>query len=267
MIPSLSKLTIHDDASVKCDEPAKIGMDPSQDNDMLGLTVLADVAAARGMEEQIAAIRREIAQVYDELKSYQINLHNLPLPEGLEELRSSISSISDHASTEMWNALTDRQRIFHKHMVEAPPNRPVLLYLLQIWRWFLKKLPQKMATTSGPLTNAKVYKLWADIVTHVLDGKLASHLDKKIQSDDRTDKTRKNYKDLVLLAAFFQYVKRNILNIQFKDSASSTWSALTPRLVAAMNRTKIYIRNKFGHLSVAFEIKDVGRVGSGRQVF
>ncbi len=265
MLPSLSKLSIHDDASVKCGEPAKIGMDPSQDNDMLGLTVLADIAAARDIEEQIAAIRREIAQVYDELKSYQINRHNLPLPEGLEELRSSISSLSDNATSGMWNAMTHRQRMFYVHMVEAPLNRPVLLYLLQIWRWFLLKLPQKLAMTSSPLTDAKVYKLWADLVRRVLDEKLASDLDNKVKSDDKTDKTTENYKALVLLAAFFQYVKRNILNIEFKDSANN--ASLTPHLVAAMDRTKIYIRNKFSHLSVAFDIKDVGRVESGRQVF
>ena len=256
MLPSLSKLSIRDDASVKCGEPAEIGMDPSQDIDTLGLTTLANVAAERAderdMEEQIAAKRQEIAQVYDELKSYQ-NRHNLPLPDVFEKLHSRITYFGDDATRKLWPAMTDRQRLFYVSMAKASPSRPVLLYLLKIWHWLLLKLPRKLAMTIRPLTDANVHKLWADLVRRVLDEKLASDMNKKINSDDRTVKTDENYTALMKLVAFYQYVNKNILNIKFEDSEEN--ESLTPHLVKAIHRAKIYILTKFYPSSVVVNIE------------
>ena len=260
MLPSLSKLSIHDDASVKCGEPAIIGMDPPQDIDTLDLTTLAHFAAERAfkrdMEEQFAAKRREIAQVYNELKSYQNNRHNVPLPEGFQKLHSRITNFGNNATSEMWNAMTRHQRLIYV-MIKASQSSPVSFYLLEVWHWFLLKLPQTLATTSSPLTDAKVHNLWADLVRRVLDKKLASDLDEKKQSDDRTVKTNENYKALMKLVTVYNYVNKNILNIKFEDSEDN--ESLTPHLVDAIHRAKIYFATKFypSSVNVNIELEDV----------
>ncbi len=251
MLPCLSKLSIRDDASVECGEPAEIGMEPSQDIDNLGLTTLANIAAERAderdMEEQITAKRREIAQEYDKLKTYQNKRHNLQLPERFRKLHSRITHFGENATSEMWNAMTHNQRLFYM-MAFSSQSRPVVLYLLQTWHWFLLHLP-----TWPPLTDANVHKLWAGLVRRVLDKKLASGLDKKIKNDDRTVKTNENYTALMKLVTVYQYVNKNILNIKFEDSEDN--ESLTPHLVDAMHRATIHINTKFFPSSVVVNIE------------
>lgn len=256
MLPSLSTLSIRDDASVKCGKPANIGMDPSQDIDTLDLTTLAHFAAERAferdMEEQIAAKRREIAQVYNGLKSYQNNHHNVPLPEGFQKLHTRITHFGENATSGMWNAMTHNQRLFYV-MAFSSQSRPVVLYLLQIWHWFLSRLPEKLVMTFNPLTDANVHKLWADLVRRVLDKKLASGLDERINSDDITVKTSENYTALMKLVTVYQYVNKNILNIKFGDSEDN--ESLTPLLVDAMHRASNHITTKFFPSSVVVNIE------------
>ncbi len=266
MLPSLSKLSIRDDASDKYARlTVKVGMDPSQDIDNLGLTMLANTAAKRDVEEQIAAIKRKLTRVYNGLSVTQQTWHRVLLPEALQQLHSKIFNFGNDADIDKW--LSTPVNIYDGPSISmepwdwnlsassVSPCRPVYLWLLRFWRLVLVRLQSNVDETKGVLTDAYVKDIWHELIRANLDVNLAIFMERKIETDDKNVKTPQNLRDLTLINGFFTYVDKIILKIFAHDP--EVRKRLTPRLSSVMSNAKFYMREKYQSVPIEFEREDV----------